>query len=340
MATKKTGLGRGLDALLGPINPKPVPVNTDNAQPSGAPPPDSDKGASSVDSAGTASAPARVQPAPATAGRTAAAPGLRTLGLDQLKPGKYQPRRDMHRETLQELADSIRSQGVLSPISVRPVVATSDGAPAYEIIAGERRWRAAQLAGISDIPVIVRDVSDEQAAAIALIENLQREDLNALEEAEGLRRLIEEFDLTHLEAATAVGKSRAAVTNLIRVLDLASDALQLLAKGELSMGHARALLALSGSRSQAEAAHEVVARGLSVRQTEALVKKWQSGGADRTSKPSAAGRLDPDIRRLQDDLSVRLGARVAIQHGRGGKGKLVINYNSVDELDGILKHIK
>lgn len=324
MATKKTGLGRGLDALLGPLNPPPVPVTTDDSR---------DRPAAG------ASAPI---PAIATGSGPAAAvtAGVRTLGLDQLQPGKYQPRRDMHRESLQELADSIGAQGVLSPISVRPLTAAGSGAPRYEIIAGERRWRAAQLAGLADIPVIVRDVSDEQAAAIALIENLQREDLNPLEEAEGLQRLIQEFDLTHLEAATAVGKSRAAVTNLIRVLDLAAEALQLLAKGEISMGHARALLALSGNRSQADAAREVVARGLSVRQTEALVKHLQSGTAARSTKAAGGGRVDPDIRRLQDDLSLRLGANVAIQHGQGGKGKLVISYNSVDELDGILNHIK
>jgi ParB family chromosome partitioning protein len=243
----------------------------------------------------------------------------------------------MRKETLEELADSIRTQGVLSPISVRPV-ASGGGAQRYEIIAGERRWRAAQLAGLDDIPVIVRNVDDEGAAAIALIENLQREDLNPLEEAEGLQRLIEEFALTHQEAATAVGKSRAAVTNLLRLLDLAPQVLQLLASGDLDMGHARALLGLSGNRSQVEAAQQVVAKGLSVRETEALVKRLQAGksGQRSTDKP----KVDPDIRRLETELGDKLGAKVAIQHTAKGKGKLVISYTSVDELDGILGRIK
>lgn len=262
--------------------------------------------------------------------------GLREIDLDQLTPGEYQPRRDMHKETLQELADSIRQEGVLQPISVRPISGHSGGAK-YEIIAGERRWRASQMAGIRHIPAIVRNVDDEQAAAIALIENLQREDLNPLEEARGLQRLIDEFDLTHQETATAVGKSRAAVSNLIRLLELAPEVQQLLADGSLSMGHARALLGLSGARSQAAAAADIVARGLSVRQTEALVKQLQAGGS--TGKPAGTPSQSADIRRLQDDLSGKLGAKVAIQHTAGGKGKLVISYNSVDELDGILGHI-
>jgi ParB family chromosome partitioning protein len=188
------------------------------------------------------------------------------------------------------------------------------------------------------MPVIVRDVDDEQAAAIALIENLQREDLNPLEEALGLVRLIDEFDLTHQEAGRAVGKSRAAVSNLIRLLELCAEAQQLLAEGKLDMGHARALLALSGSRSQAEAAREVIAKGLSVRQTEALVKRLQSGAS--THRTKTAPVVDRDIQRLQNDLGDKLGAKVAIQHGAKGKGKLVISYNSNDELEGILEHIK
>lgn len=324
MATKKTGLGRGLDALLGgsvdTASPRPVqPAPSGPGAPAGA----------TVDTSGVA--PTR----PAQAGE--GANGLREIDLDQLTPGEYQPRRDMHKDTLQELADSIKQEGVLQPISVRPLVGHASGAR-YEIIAGERRWRAAQLAGIGRIPAIVRDVDDEQAAAIALIENLQREDLNPLEEARGLQRLIEEFDLTHQETATAVGKSRAAVSNLIRLLELASEVQQLLADGSLSMGHARALLGLSGARSQASAAADIVARGLSVRQTEALVKKLQAGGDAK--KPTGAPAQSADIRRLQDDLSGKLGAKVAIQHAASGKGKLVITYNSVDELDGILGHIK
>ncbi len=319
MAVRKTGLGRGLDALLGNsgvvANPSPI-----QSAPGATGP---------VAAAG--------MPAPAA---TSSGEGLRKLPLGLLQPGIYQPRRDMHKETLEELAESIRSQGILSPISVRPVPG-GGSAQRYEIIAGERRWRAAQIAGLSEIPVIVRNVNDEQAAAIALIENLQREDLNTIEQAEGLRRLIEEFDLTHQEAGKAVGKSRAAVSNLIRLLDLAPEVLKLLASGELDMGHARALLALSGARSQAEAAREVVERGLSVRETEALVKRLQSGrGGNTSSTSNQGGRLDPDIRRLQDDLGNRLGAKVAIQHSAKGRGKLIISYNSSDELEGILGHIK
>ncbi len=312
MAAKKTGLGRGLDALLGPGVTETAP-----AQP-----------------AQTLATSAKAE------GQTTAAPaaGLKTIPLDLLQPGAYQPRRDMHKETLEELADSIRTQGVLSPISVRPVD-SGGGAQRYEIIAGERRWRASQLAGIDEIPVVVRNVDDEGAAAIALIENLQREDLNPLEEAEGLKRLIDEFALTHQEAATAVGKSRAAVSNLLRLLDLAPQVLQLLASGDLDMGHARAILGLSGDRSQMEAAQHVLAKGLSVRDTEALVKRLQAGKSAKPAKSSGSS-IDPDIRRLQDDLSQKLAAKVAIQHSSKGKGKLVISYNSVDELDGILERIK
>ncbi len=303
MAAKKTGLGRGLDALLG----------TSGGQPAAVP-----------------ARPAAVQSQPERPD------GLRELPLDLLQPGAYQPRRDMHKETLEDLAESIRSQGVLAPISVRPLKGA--GPVRYEIIAGERRWRASQLAGLAAIPAIVRDVNDEQAAAIALIENLQREDLNPLEQAEGLVRLIDEFDLTHQEAGRAVGKSRAAVSNLIRLLELCPEAREMLAAGKLDMGHARALLALSGSRSQAEAANAVVSGDLSVRQTEALVKRMQAGDSGRRKKQAPA--VDRDIQRLQDDLGDKLGARVAIRHTARGSGQLVINYNTPDELEGILQHIK
>ena len=312
MAAKKTGLGRGLDALLGPLN-------TPKSQ--------AGEGAEALSIASVQPAQSEQAVVPVT--------GLQNLSLDLLQPGAYQPRRDMHKETLEELADSIRSQGVLSPISVRPLPGITP--TRYEIIAGERRWRASQIAGLAEMPVIIRDVDDEQAAAIALIENLQREDLNPLEEAEGLLRLIDEFDLTHQEAGRAVGKSRAAVSNLIRLLDLSPDALKLLATGQLDMGHARALLGLSGARSQADAAKEVVAKGLSVRQTEAMVKRLQKGTSSNTNKNN---EVDPDIRRLQLDLGEKLGAKVAIQHSAKGKGKLVISYNSNDELEGILGHIK
>jgi ParB family chromosome partitioning protein len=320
MAARKTGLGRGLDALLGPAHGSPATASTAQAnvqQPV-------------AQRAKITSPPEVPETVPAT--------GLRNVPLDLLQPGVFQPRKDMHREALEELADSIRTQGVLAPISVRPV-ASGGGATRYEIIAGERRWRAAQIAGLDEIPAVIRDVDDEGAAAIALIENLQREDLNALEEAEGLKRLIDEFQLTHQETATAVGKSRAAVSNLIRLLDLAPEALQLLAAGKLDMGHARALLGLSGSRSQSEAARKVVEQGLSVRETEALVKRLQSGAPIKGAKAGTAS-IDPDIRRLQTDLGDKLGANVAIQHTAKGKGKLVISYNSVDELDGILNKIK
>jgi len=315
MAARKTGLGRGLDALLGPMNSPKTQPDDPQAEPRGE-----------------SAAGAHTQPAQSPG----AAAGLQNIALELLQPGAYQPRRDMHKETLEELADSIRSQGVLSPISVRPLAGTTP--THYEIIAGERRWRASQIAGLAEIPAIIRDVDDEQAAAIALIENLQREDLNPLEEAEGLLRLIDEFDLTHQEAGRAVGKSRAAVSNLIRLLDLSPDALKLLASGQLDMGHARALLALSGARSQADAAREVVAKGLSVRQTEAMVKRLQKGGGKTNTKGTTT--IDPDIRRLQQDLGEKLGAKVAIQHTVKGKGKLVISYNSNDELEGILGHIK
>jgi ParB family chromosome partitioning protein len=316
MAAKRTGLGRGLDALLGPVDI--VPLQADEAIAT-----ELRKPAADVD----VTTPAKAE----------TANGLRNIALDLLQPGTYQPRRDMHKETLTELADSIRTQGVLAPISVRPVKA-GGGATRYEIIAGERRWRASQMAGLSDIPAIVRNVDDEGAAAIALIENLQREDLNPLEEAEGLKRLIDDFQLTHQEAATAVGKSRAAVSNLLRLLDLAPQVLQLLASGDLDMGHARALLGLSGVRSQVEAAQTIISGGLSVRQTEALVRRLQSG---KTGKGRGGrGTLDPDVKRLQDELGQKLAAKVAIQHTAKGKGKLVISYNSVDELDGILGRIK
>lgn len=324
MATKKTGLGRGLDALLGSVDVQ-ADVNA-NVETAVLP---SRTGQPEVT---TISAPVPAPGKPAT--------GLRSLSLDLLSPGTYQPRRDMHKETLEELADSIKAQGVLAPISVRPL-AGAGGPVRYEIIAGERRWRAAQIAGLDVIPVVVRDVDDEAAAAIALIENLQREDLNPLEEAEGFRRLIEEFDLTHQDTARAVGKSRAAVSNLIRLLDLPPEVRELLSRGMLDMGHARALLALSGARAQTDAARQVVARGLSVRDTEALVRRLRTGGTGKGGSAGGNGKtLDPDIRRLQDELQGKLGAKVAIQHSAKGNGKLVISYNSVDELDGILAHLK
>ncbi len=257
---------------------------------------------------------------------------LRELPLDLIQRGRYQPRTAMDAEALEELAASIRAQGVLQPIVVRPM----SGTGRYELIAGERRWRAAQLAGLQDIPAVIRDVPDQAALAIALIENIQRENLNPVEEAHALHRLIDEFDMTHQQAADAVGRSRAAVSNLLRLLDLSSDVKNLLEHGDLEMGHARALLALNGDQ-QAQVARQVVAKGLSVRETEHLVRRLQRAAPDdRPGSPAA----DPDIRRLQDDLSAQLGAMVRIQHTARGKGRLVVHYNSLDELDGILNHIK
>ena len=261
---------------------------------------------------------------------------LRTLPVDLIQRGKYQPRHDMHQESLQDLADSIKAQGVVQPIVVRPIGTGPDNQTRYEIIAGERRWRAAQLAGLQDIPAVVRDVPDRAAIAMALIENIQRENLNPLEESRALQRLIQEFELTHQEAAEAVGRSRAAVSNLLRLLELTDEVKALVEAGTLEMGHARALLALSGNE-QTQAARHVAAKGLSVRETERLVKHQLSSAA----KPQPAPRrVDPDIRRLEQDLSERLGAKVSLEQSRGGKGKLVISYNSLDELDGILEKIR
>jgi ParB family chromosome partitioning protein len=241
----------------------------------------------------------------------------------------------MRPESLEELADSIRAQGVVQPIVVRPAPEADDGAR-YEIIAGERRWRAAQLAGLQEIPAVIRDVPDEAAVAMALIENIQRENLNPLEEARALERLVTEFDMTHQQAAEAVGRSRTAVTNLLRLLDLSAEVKKLVEQRQLEMGHARALLALADAGGQLSAARQVVSRGLSVRATERLVKRL----LQPPRKAGPAPSRDPDIRRLESDLSERLGAKVTLQHGQAGKGRLVVTYNSLDELDGILAHIK
>jgi ParB family chromosome partitioning protein len=253
--------------------------------------------------------------------------GERSLPLDRIRPGAYQPRVEFDPESLHELSESIRAQGVIQPIVVRAV---GDG---YEIIAGERRWRAAQQAGIDRIPVIVRDVDDETAVALALIENIQREDLNPLEEATALKRLVEDFQLTHQEAATAVGRSRSTVSNLLRLLELVAEVRELVAARKLEMGHARALLGLD-ERRQLPTAREVVRKQLSVRETEALVRRL-------LNPPKAKHRqVDPDIQRLQQQLAERLCAVVKIQHGSKGKGKLVISYNSADELEGIIGHLQ
>jgi len=298
MAVKKRGLGRGLDALLG--------------------------------SAAEQSAASSVVTEENTGGSGSSEKSLLELPVDLIQRGKYQPRRDIDPDSLQELADSIRAQGVMQPIVVRSI---SD--KKYEIIAGERRWRATQLAGLDSIPVVIKNVSDEAAIAMALIENIQREDLNPIEEAVSLQRLQQEFELTQQEVANAVGKSRSTVANLLRLMTLQEDVRTLLEHGDLEMGHARALLGLEGM-DQSQAARVVVGKGLSVRQTEALVRNL----IETKDKPTAPPQqLDPNIRQLQEDLSQKLGARVQIKHTAKGKGKLVLNYSSLDELDGILSHI-
>jgi ParB family chromosome partitioning protein len=307
VAQKKPSLGRPLNALMGVIE---------------------------------AARPAAAVPAAApTAGP--AGDRLTRLPLDILQRGRYQPRSHLDQESLNELAASIRSQGVVQPIVVRPIEATTPtGGQRYEIIAGERRWRAAQIAQLADIPAIVRDVPDETAISVALIENIQREDLNPLEEARALERLISEFGMTHQQAAEAVGRSRAAVSNLLRLLDLAPEVCEQLEARALEMGHARALLGLTTRRQQVEVAALVVKKELSVRETEAIVRRMSRGGPDHSETPAAATAANPDVQRLELDLAEKLGARVAIQHTRSGKGKLVVSYNSLDELDGILEHIR
>jgi ParB family chromosome partitioning protein len=261
---------------------------------------------------------------------------LANLPLDLLQRGKYQPRVDMRPESLQELADSIKSQGLVQPILVRPLPGRSPGeSQRYEIIAGERRWRAAQMAGMSEIPAVIREVPDEAAVAMALIENIQREDLNPLEEARALARLVEEFGLTHQAAAEAVGRSRAAVSNLLRLMELSDEVKQLLEQRSIEMGHARALLALTSRRQQIEVAGLVAKKSLSVRDTEALVRRLLNPHPPAVESKST----DPDIRRLELELADKLGAKVAFQHTAAGKGKLIVAYNSLDELEGILAHI-
>lgn len=300
MVSKRPSLGRGLGALLG----QPAAPTTHEPAPIADLPRDQE---------------------------------LAKLPVDLLQRGKYQPRIDMHPDTLQELADSIRAQGVVQPIVVRPLNANVPGEPLrYEIIAGERRWRAAQMAGLHEIPAVIRRVGDEAAVAMALIENIQREDLNPLEEARALDRLIKEFEMTHQTAAEAVGRSRAAVSNLLRLLELGEEVKTLVEQGAIEMGHARALLALENRRQQAETAALVAKKGLSVRETEALVKRIVEHG----QTPPEAPKPDPNIRKLESDLGEKLGAKVQLQHSGSGRGKLVINYHSLDELDGILARIQ
>ena len=279
------------------------------------------------------------KPVAETASVTASADvadGLTNIPVELLQRGEYQPRLDMRQDTLEELAKSIQMQGVVQPIVARPL-RKKGHTQRYEIVAGERRWRAAQMAGLQEIPTVVRVIPDEAAIAMSLIENIQREDLNPLEEARALERLIREFDLKHEEAAEAVGRSRASVSNLLRLLDLSDKVKSMLESRDIAMGHARSLLALSSEAQQFDAAKQVVRKGLSVRGTEALVRRLLA----RDSKPKKKARAeDKDIQRLEMDLSDRLGAKVRVDHTRKGSGKLVISYNSLDELEGILKHIK
>ncbi len=281
MASKKRGLGRGLNALLGDVTPTEAEKTID----------------------------------------------LHTLPIEFLQRGKYQPRKDIKPEALQELADSIKAQGIIQPIVVRAI--TEDK---YEIIAGERRWRAAQLAQLEQVPVVVRQIDDRSAMAVALIENIQREDLNILEECEALKRLVDEFDMTHQQAADAVGKSRAMVSNLLRLLELPKEIKSLMAKAMLEMGHARALLSLD-QKKQLEIANKIIKLGLTVRQTEALVKDASQ------SQPSNKQNQDHDTLRLQEQLTEKTGAKVTINHQKNGKGKLIFNYTSLEELEGIINRI-
>ncbi len=290
MATKKRGLGRGLDALLGGASVSAMQEE-----------------AAKVDTR-----------------------ELQHLPLELIQRGKYQPRRDMDPQALEELAQSIKNHGVMQPIVVRPV----EGGR-YEIIAGERRWRASQQAGLERVPSLVREVPDETAIAMALIENIQREDLNPIEEAVALQRLQQEFQLTQQQVADAVGKSRVSVSNLLRLIALPEEIKTLLSHGDLEMGHARALLGLPADQ-QVEGARHVVARGLTVRQTEALVRQWLSS----KEAPKVEVKVDPDISRLEQRLAERLGSPVQIKHGQKGKGQLVIRYSSLDELQGVLAHIR
>ena len=264
---------------------------------------------------------------------------LKNIPLEHLQKGRYQPRVDMRLDTLEDLASSIKAQGVVQPIVARPLGKTNGETQRYEIVAGERRWRAAQMAGLSAIPTVIRIVPDDAAIATALIENIQRENLNPLEEARALDRLIKEFKLTHQEAADAVGRSRVSVSNLLRLLDLSGRVMALLESRQIEMGHARALLAISGTTDQLDAARQVIKKQLSVRDTERLVRRLLSNKSiNKTKKAQSSGNAD--IRRLEIEITDKIGARVRIDHSQKGSGKLVIQYNSLDELDGILKHIK
>jgi ParB family chromosome partitioning protein len=307
---KRKSLGRGLDALLSSARSAPPPPSAPTGD---------------------------AEPPPAS---KAADGSLREVPVDLLRRGKYQPRVDMREDSLTELAESIKAQGVVQPIVVRPLPNTSGGETEYEIVAGERRWRAAQMAGLQTIPAVIRDIPDESAVAVALIENIQREDLNPIEEARSLHRLIEEFGLTHADAADAVGRSRVTVTNLLRLLELPRLVREMLERRDLDMGHARALLGVESPELQFELAERACKQHWSVRATEDAVRKVAGpSNGSKPSKATARASGDPNVRRLEADLSEKLAAAVSIEHGPKG-GRVVIRYNGLEELEGILAHIK
>jgi ParB family chromosome partitioning protein len=303
---KRKSLGRGLDALLSSVRPATSPPATP-LDPEAAP---------------------RVPDA-----------GFREMPVDLLRRGKYQPRVDMRDDSLAELAESIKAQGVVQPIVVRPLPNPAGGETEYEIVAGERRWRAAQMAGLATIPAVIRDIPDESAVAVALIENIQRENLNPIEEAGSLHRLVEEFGLTHADVAEAVGRSRATVTNLLRLLELPRPVREMLESRELDMGHARALLGLTSPEMQFEIAERACKQQWSVRETEGAVRKLAGPQSGAKARKANVPEGDPNVRRLEADLAETLGAAVSIEHGAKG-GRVVIRYNGLDELEGILAHIK
>jgi ParB family chromosome partitioning protein len=296
MATKKTGLGRGLEALLGSGSRSHSPTQATPAEIAGE--------------------------------------GLRKISVDQLQAGKYQPRSAMNAAALTELADSIRAQGVIQPIVAREIAKGR-----FEIIAGERRWRAAREAGLTHVPVVLREADDRAVIAMALIENIQREDLNPLEEALALSRLIDEFSLTHQNAAEAVGRSRAAVSNLLRLLELPEEIRALLEAKQLEMGHARALLTLAPAAAIG-LAREAAAQQLSVREVERRAQQLAQGKIPARKDAKPVRKADADIATLERELSEKLNAKVAVQHGRGGRGKLVIQYHGLDALEGIIEKLR
>jgi len=303
---KRKSLGRGLDALL---------------------------------SSAAGSTVARAETPASESGAPAADAALREVPIDLLQRGRYQPRVDMRDDSLAELAESIKAQGVVQPIVVRPLPRQGDGEARYEIVAGERRWRAAQLAGLHAIPAVVRDIPDESAVAVALIENIQRENLNPIEEARALHRLVEEFGLTYEDAASAVGRSRTTVTNLLRLLELPRPVRTFLESRELDMGHARALLGLPTPEMQFEIAERIVKQGWSVREAEQAVRRVAGTSGDKGRGSAREAPSDPNVRRLETDLAETLGATVKIEHGPKG-GRVVIRYHGLEELEGILAHIK